>query len=226
MEDQNNILQFPKPQPSTPTSTEKPRPKKKASVKSYVPLATTVCSLLAISLAAATSNSAFFAKSDDQKDLSSVVDARSVASVEQVLDRDASWEKSMAENLASVELRDVASVSVGHEASLDENLRYGVLERKYTILRDLKRNEVESIILQGAGSEPTMLRDRANFLGKYGKWMSERYSSSEFASKASEKDKNIESFTIYDSQHKAYATARFELDNMQRLLAFHFEPLL
>jgi hypothetical protein len=109
---------------------------------------------------------------------------------------------------------------------MDETVRYGVLERKYTILRDLKRNEVESIILQGTGSEPTMLRNRSEFLGKFGKWLSDRYSSADLSSsKSIDNEHKVESFTVYDASHKPFATAKFELDNYQRLLALHFEPL-
>src|SRR5207244_340076 len=102
------------------------------------------------------------------------------------------------DSLASTEVRDLASVSVGHEASLDEKVRFGVLERKYTVLRDLTRDEIESVTLQGQNVEPSVLTDRAQFLGKFGHWMSEKYSSSELNSTEVKKDRLLETFTIYD----------------------------
>jgi len=134
-------------------------------------------------------------------------------------------EKSVAESLASVEVRDLASISVGHEATLDEKIRYGILERKYTILHDLQRNEVEAITLQGSDTEPTFVSNRSEFMGKYGRWMSEKYGFSELKSSEVIQKIRVEFFTVFDSNHKPYATAKFELDSFQRLLAFHFEPL-
>lgn len=191
-------------------------------------MVTTVCSLAAISLAVGASNSTLFRSGEGQQELSSLADSRGIASIEEAAPlRDPAWEKSIADSLSSVELRDLASIAVGHEATLDEKVRYGVLERKYTILRDLKRNEVESVILQGAGTEPTMLRNRADFLGQFGKWMSDKYASAQLDSAQAviTKDRRIEYFTVYDASHKAYAKAKFELDNFQRLLSLTFERL-
>lgn len=233
MSDQSNIIQFPKPQQaptansSTPPQTPKKAPQKKKA-KFNAPLASTVCSMIAIVLATGASNSSIFKKNEGWVDVASVAgDSRGIASVDPMLPelRDAAWEKSIADSLASAEVRDLASVAVGHKASLDEQVRFGVLERKYTILRDLQRNEVESIILQGTGSEPSIVMNRAQFLGKFGRWISDKYSSSELKSAEVQKGNRVEAFTVFDTQHKAFATAKFELDNYQRLLSFRFEPL-
>lgn len=233
MSEQSNVIQFPKPQPApasgSPTPSQpvkKPSSKKKA--KFNASLATTVCSLMAIALATGVSNSSFFKKNEGWVEIASLsADNRGIASVEpnELEFRNAAWEKSVAESLASTDERDLASVAVGHEASEDEKVRFGVLERKYTILRDLKRNEVESITLQGTGSEPSMVLNRSAFLGRYGHWISDKYGFSELKSSETKQDHRYEEFTLFDSQHKAFATAKFELDNYQRLLSFHLEPL-
>lgn len=234
MSEQSNVIQFPKPQtaPASGSQTpptqpgKKPAPKKKA--KFNASLATTVCSMMAIALATGVSNTSFFKKHEGWIEVASMsADNRGIASVEpsELDSRNAAWEKSIAESLASTDVRDLASVALGHEASEDEKVRFGVLERKYTILRDLKRNEVESITLQGSGSEPSMVLNRSAFLGQYGHWISEKYGFSELKSAETKQDHRVEEFTLFDSQHKAYATARFELDHYQRLLSFHLEPL-
>lgn len=221
MKDQTNVIQFPKSQ-SAPTPAQRP-PAAKGKSKPAPSLWITAGSLFAIAIATGTTNLSLF----DRAGSTELASVRGIASVEQTLpeSRDAAWEKSIAESLASTEVRDLASVSVGHEASLDEKVRYGILERKYTILRDLQRNEIESIVLQGAESEPSMVSNRAEFLGKYGRWMSDKYGFSELKSSELVKDRRMESFTVFDSGHKAYAVAKFELDSFGRLLAFHFEPL-
>jgi hypothetical protein len=217
VKDQSNVIQFPKPQPQP--SASQPAPSKPVAKKRKwnSSLLLTGGSLFAIALATGVTNVAFLknVKSEDDRMIASAAPE----------ERNAAWEKSVAESLASADVREVASLSVGREASIDESLRYGALERKYTILRDLKRNEVESIILQGSGAEPSMVADRSEFLGKYGHWMSPKYSFAELKSSETIKDRRYESFAIYDTDHKAYAIARFELDNYQRLLAFHWKPL-
>lgn len=233
MSEQSNIIPFPKQQsPSlNPPPPSNSSPKKKSNrkkLKFNASLATTVCSLIAIALATGVSNTSFFQKHEGWVELSSLSpDDRSIASVEPSANetRNAAWEKSVAESLASTDVRDLASVSIGHEASEDEQVRFGVLERKYTILRDLQRNEVESITLQGSGSEPSMVLDRAGFLGQYGHWISDKYGFSKLKSTGMKQDHRVEEFTLFDTHHKAFATAQFELDNYQRLLSFHLQPL-
>jgi hypothetical protein len=232
MKNRSNVIPFPKAQQPTSNSGQTPPPPRKPTIKKKVTvnpsLAATVLSLFAIALAAGASNRSVFKQNEGWVDVASLsADDRGIASVEpSVTDiRDAAWEKSIAESLASAEVRDIASVSVGHEASLDEKVRFGVLERKYTILRDLKRNEVESITLQGSSSKPSFVMDRSQFLGQFGRWISEKYGTSELKSSEVKQDRRYEAFTIFDRKHTAYATAKFELDNYQRLLSFHLEPI-
>jgi hypothetical protein len=233
MKNQSNVIPFPKaqqPAPSAPNQTTPPpqKPVAKKKAKFNPSLASTVLSLFAIALAAGASNTSVFKKNEGWVDVASLAgENRGIASVDPSVSdiRDAAWEKSIAESLASAEVRDIASVQVGHEASLDEKVRFGVLERKYTILRDLKRNEVESIILQGSGSKPSFVMDRSQFLGQFGHWISDKYGAAELKSSETKEDRRFEAFTIFDKKHEAYATAKFELDNYQRLLSFHLEPL-
>jgi hypothetical protein len=226
MKDQTNIIQFPKPSPHPATASQTPNAGTFVVARKATPsLLVTVMSLLAIALATGATNSSTFRKTNEV-DLASTSGNRILASIDERAEvRDAVWEKSVAESLASKDEREVASISIGHEATQDETLRYGVLERKYTILRDLQRNEIESIILQGSGSEPSSISNRAEFLAKYGKWMSEKYAFSELKSSEPAKDRRHELFTVFDANRKAYAIAHFELDNYQRLLSFRFEPL-
>ena len=118
--DQTNIIQFPKPSSPAPglqpaASFERRRKKRRWNPS----LATTICSLIAITLATGTSNISFFTKLEGSAEMASMNSLRGVASIESLSEpRDAAWEKSVAESLASADVRDVASISVGHEASL------------------------------------------------------------------------------------------------------------
>lgn len=223
MKNQTNVIQFPKSQTPSPAPNRDvkpvPGPKAKPKQAKNSSLLFTAGSLFAIALATGVTNAAFLMNP-------SVVEERGLASAADTFDsRDAAWEKSVAESLASVEVREPASAAIGHKPNLDASVRYGALERKYTILRDLKRDEVESIVLQDKVSEPTLIKDRAEFLATYGKWVSGKYSFAELKSSEVNQGGRVESFALFDSKRRAYALVRFEMDSFQGLLALRLQPL-
>lgn len=243
----NNVIQFPgrkretdngkpeasaeAPVPSTPAKVAAGKPaapaKKKASKKT---LAGTV---LAIVLASGAVNKFVFetpVQSYDFVSDSRAVNSsagRGIASVEQFTwVRDAKWEKEMAENLASAQVRSLASTNIGRPATLEERLRWGTLEdAKYTITYKPDTRQIDSILLQGQSSDPSYILDRVKFLKEYGTLFEAQFESASLKSVESINEKTVESYTLFDKLHKATAEARFELDRHKRLISLKVEPV-
>src|SRR5579863_7289143 len=108
MKEPNNIIPF----PSAPVKPI-PSPRRRWNKS----LASTVFSMTVVVVAAGISDSAIFQ--------SRYPSERNIASSEDLI-RDAAWEKAIAESLASGDRRDMSSVWLGHDASTDEAVRYGV----------------------------------------------------------------------------------------------------
>src|ERR1700722_14829289 len=131
MKERTNVIQFPKspsgsPQTGSFQNQRPPEPPsgKKSSLKNRS-LTVTAVSMVAIAIATGTGNSTLFRRTAGTVDLPSVSVGRGIASGEPIQEqRNAAWEKSVAESLASAEIRDIASLGVGHEASMDEKVRF------------------------------------------------------------------------------------------------------
>lgn len=230
----SNVLQFPtwkrkeseaggqKPQ-GTPSSPE-PKAKKKRSSKKNV-----AGTVLAIILATGAVNRFAFQSSAQSADMASHAgsNGRAIASVGTgSYERDAEWEKNLAEKLASPQTRNIASVHVGRTATAEEKLRWGTLEEKYTITYKADRREIDTILLQGEGqSSPAYILNRDKFIKDYGTLLESEYASSKLKSVETVNDKTIESFTLFNKEQQAKSEVRFELDRHQRLLSLKVESI-
>jgi hypothetical protein len=222
----NNVIQFPGKKRETveqPTRPQSPPAKPAAQAKRPAKSKRTVGGVLAIGLLTAMVNHYAFAPvlTTDFSSQSS----RGIASVESGAElRDAAWEKMLAESLASSQIRTLATVGVGHEATAEEKLRWGTLEEKYTILYQPKAHVIDTITLQDSSSTPSYILDRENFMRTYGSLFAENFGSAKLKSVEVGHDKTIEDYTIFDHDQRPKGQARFELDMHKRLLSLKVQP--
>lgn len=218
----DNVIQFPgrrekivaKPMPNTPPP---PQPKPAASRKN---LAGGV--LAAMLLSVAVNHAAF--RSSESKDLASNSTGRGLASVGPTYKRNADWERNLAQKLASPHARDVASATVGRSATVEERLRWGTLEEKYTITFRPDVREITSILLQNeSGSTPSYVLNRDKFLNEYGSLLSDGFASAKLKSTQTVNERIIEAYTLYDKNAQPKGEAHFELDRHKRLLSLKVE---
>ncbi|MBX3022057.1 MAG: hypothetical protein KF799_10305 [Bdellovibrionales bacterium] len=235
----NNVIQFPglkrkesesvadhSTVPPVPTAkaAAAAKPKKRSSKKN---LAGTV---LAIILATGAVNRYAFQNSEATSSATMASNAtvgRGLASVNlhSSQQRDSAWEKELAESLASPVKRAVAAIQVGRPATIEEKLRWGTLEEKYTITFRQGAHEIDSILLQNAGSSaPSYILNRNKFLNDYGGLMAHGYTGAKLKSIQTVNDKTIEAYALYGQDEKPKAEARFELDQHKRLLSLKVEP--
>lgn len=238
----NNVIQFPgnrnkeaeKTTPETPAApaaepkaqTAK-KPAKKTSKKNIG------AGVLTIMLFTGAANKFVFGQGSNSTDLASKGDGRGIASVSALSElerfqwnRDAQWEKQVAERLASVTPRELASTNIGRSATKEEKLRWGTLEEKYTITYKGDDHKINSILLQDPSqTNPAYVLDRSKFLSEYGTLFEGEYSSSKLKSVETQNDKTVESYTIFDKDQKPKGEARFELDRHKRLISLKVEPV-
>jgi hypothetical protein len=223
------VIQFPgrKKDGETPESAAKPAAatppaapkKKKGSAKNLGATA------IAVMLGATAVNRYVYSGASNSADLSST--GRHIASVSGELDwkRDADWEKRLAESLASARAREVASLNIGRPATKEEKLRWGALEEKYTITYKTDRHEINGILLQDPATNPAYVLDRPKFLSEFGTLFEGSFADAKLKSVESSDDKTVESYTLYDKDHRARGEARFELDRHKRLISLKVEPV-
>ena len=231
----NNVIQFPgqkkkeaDEKATVPTAQAPSMPaaqNKKPSPKSKKTKAMTAGTVVAIMLATGAVNRFAFEKKTESLDASSLSSvSRTIASVEHAdWQRDASWEKNLAESLASAQERGVASTSIGHAATADEKLRWGTLEEKYTIVYKADVHNIETIVLQDTGTNPAYILDRNKFLHDYGQLLQDGYASAQLKSVEVSHDKTVESYTLFDKDKRPKSEAHFELDIHKRLLSLKVE---
>ena len=239
----NNVIQFPgrkkeaevKPETALPPATPEnavehaiQKVKRKASKKT---LAGTV---LAVILATGAVNRYAFDNHTQSMDFTSFnTEAvsnpnvqRAIASIEKFsYSRDSKWEKQLAEQLASSHVRDIASAHIGRAATMEEKLRWGTLEEKYTITYQAENHRIHSIFLQDEAADPAYILDRAKFLKDYGPLFESDFNSAKLKSVESNNEKTVEAYTLFDKQNRATGEARFELDRHKRLLSLKVEPV-
>lgn len=223
----NNVIQFPgrkkeaeaKPDNAAPTAKAK-----KTSKKSKKNMGATVVAITLMTIAV---NKYTFETKAQSADLASnSAGGRTIASVERVnWPRDAQWEKQLAEKLASANVRTVASTGIGRAATKEEQLRWGILEEKYTILYNGDERKINAITLQDSISSPAYILDRNKFLREYGHLFEGSFESAKLKSVETSDDKTVEHYTIYDKDNQPKGEARFELDRHKRLLSLKVEPI-
>jgi hypothetical protein len=228
----DNVIQFPgKGKPASETKAEgvKPavpsqpskapqKPRKttgpKSGKKSGLAIATIAMLCFAVNYVTLENNST------EQVSLSS--SSRGLASVGGSMQRDAAWEKDMSERLAKSTTRDIASIQ-GRSASIEEKLRWGTLEEKYTITFRQEAREIASVTLQGDYSSPSYVLNREEFLSDYGSLLKSGYATARLKSVETVADRTIESYTLFDKQEQPQGEVRFELDRHKRLLSLRVE---
>ncbi len=225
----NNLLQFPKKKEAghtTPPLAPIDAPKKEqVAPKSKKSKSTLAGAVLAIILATGASNRYAFQAHGQSGSTSASSASRAIASVERVnWSRDAHWEKQLAESLASSQVREIASIGIGHDATLDEKLRWGTLEQKYTIVYRPEASLIQTIELQDVTTSPSYVLDRGEFLSQYGRLLATNFKSAKLKSVEMSHDKTIELYTIYDKDQRPKGEAHFELDKHKRLLSLKVEP--
>lgn len=234
----NNVIQFPgkkaedkapvTPEAVTPSnSTPPPLPKKPRAKKSNAVMAGLV---LAIAMGTGAVNRYAFNSSVNSSDMSSVASSangRTIASVNhRSWNRDASWEKQLAERLAKPQNREIASLArLGHAASKEEKLRWGTLEEKYTILYRDEVHTINSISLQDPTATPSYVLDRAKFLQDFGYLMEDNFHSAKLTTVENKDGKTLEAYILMDKDQRPMGSARFELDQYKRLLSLKVEPI-
>jgi hypothetical protein len=224
----NNILQFPKrkkdAQVPPPVNQEKPKTDPSPKKGSKKAMAAT---FLAISLLTVAVNKNTFEKTSvGNIDLASNAssEGRKIASV-QSISRDADWEMNLSNRLASAQIREIASAGIGRAATIDEKLRWGILEEKYTITYSSDERRINTILLQDPVSSPSYIRDRSKFLAEYGRLFENKFNTAKLKSVEKSDDKTVEIHTLFDKENKAKGEARFELDRHKRLISLKVEPV-
>lgn len=234
----NNVIQFPGRRQDSKPSEVLPEAKAAAEVskprKAKASKKTVSSTVLAIALLTAAVNNFAFNASDVQvtelasvsaENINSPAVQRKLASIERVATvRDAKWEKQLAERLASDKNRVPASTHIGRPATMEEKLRWGTLEEKYTITYLPELSQINSIILQDQSVAPSYVLDRIKFLKDYGPLFQSGYETAKLKSVESSEDKTVESYTLFDNNNRARGEARFELDRHKRLLSLKVEP--
>lgn len=223
----NNVIQFPgnkkKETEVSPSAGQAPsnaavHTAKKPAAKNRKAKAVTVGSVLAIMLMTGAVNRYAFNSHVHSLDSSSNI--RSIASVGRMeWKRDAAWERNLAESLASAQVREPASTSLGHAATVEERLRFGALEEKYTIVYKPDVHNIETITLQDTNTNPAYVLDRKKFLHDYGTLLQGDYASATLKSVQVDHDRTVESYTLFDKDQRPKAEAQFELDVHKRLLS-------
>ena len=232
-DNKNNILQFParkKEAENPPAATVNPTAEKpkKAAAAAKGSKKTVAGSVLAIMLVTVAVNKYTF-QSVNQSEMASNggagVAGRQIASVDHAFVRDAQWEKQLANRLASTQARAVASSTVGRNATIEEKLRWGILEEKYTITYSAGENQINTILLQDPVAKPSYILDRPKFLNEYGSLFESNYNTAKLKSVQKSEDKTVESYTLFDKENKPKGEARFELDRHKRLISLKVEPV-
>lgn len=140
-------------------------------------------------------------------------------------ERDAAWEKRLAESLARSKTRDIASSAIGRPATAEEKLRWGVLGNKYTILYENSADRIQSISLQNKEFSPSYLRDREEFLQRFGELFVGDVASTELSSVERTSEMTIELYKVYGKNGQLNREVRFELDRYDRLLSLKVQPI-
>jgi hypothetical protein len=231
-----NVIQFPGAKKEgqgtaingAPVHTPPPAPPVLPKGKSQLILGACI---LAVAMISAAVNQKVF-NSSESADLASLSaqqlrpGVRSIASVgTRSWNRDADWEKRLAENLAQMPARDLASAQIGHAATVEEKLRWGILEEKYTIVYRPEMHTIDSILLQDPSEAPAYILDRMKFLKDFGPLLDNGVESARLDSVISDAGKTVEAYTLFDKDQRPTASAHFELDRYHRLLSLKVEQI-
>lgn len=220
-----NVIQFPSPKkPGYEPAAQAPLPpaKKPSALAVGGGIAAVILMTVAVNKYTFDSGTGV----SEMASLNATTSGRKIASVQAARwSRDAQWEKRLADRLASAQVRQIASTQVGREATKQEQLRWGILEEKYTIVYSPENKSIHSIVLQDPLTQPSYILNRDLFLNKFGELFESDFSGAKLKSVEKGEDKTIESYTLFNKEKKATGEARFELDRHKRLLSLKVEPI-
>lgn len=231
---QDNVIQFPgrkkeaekNDSPATPKnqSTPPPAPKPEKDKKTMAAGVLAVL-LMTVAVNRYTFDAAIIHKTD-MASFAQTANGRAIASLDRASwNRDAAWEKRLAEKLASPQVRSTASLGIGRSATKEEKLRWGILEEKYTINYTADDHKINSILLQDTISSPAYILDRSKFLKEYGHLFQNAFETAKLKSTEKSSDKTVENYTLFDKENRPKGEARFELDRHKRLISLKVEPV-
>ncbi len=225
----NNVLQFPgkrkEEEVAQPVAQGAPHSNSLAFTSRILSNKLIAGAVLAVMVASAAVNNfvyrSAYLRSEDLASNSQESMNRMIASVEKFKwERDAAWEKDLAERLASSHIRSLASTNIGRAATQEEKLRWGVLEEKYTITyRSDSSDQIGSILLQGDKNEPAYVLDREKFLSDFGHLFEANFDFAQLKSVEKSEQNIIESYTLFGKDSQPKGEVRFELDRHKRLLS-------
>jgi len=224
----SNVLRFPGRKGSQPGEG---RPTTESIAKASTPVTgrrNAQMALVAIALMAVAVNRFAFDRAEQSVSLSSSSPGgRALASVENLrANRDSKWEMAMSERLASERSRSPASMGIGRHPTKEEELRYGILEQKYTIQFHPTLGSIQTITLQGDSVDPSYLRNRPEFLENFGNLLDRSYESAKLKSVERLQDnRTVEAYTLFNADKKAVVETQFEFDRFERLLSIKVLPI-
>lgn len=136
--------------------------------------------ILILALSLFTFNLKFSSSDVNSANLASLSQGRGLASVQSVSKDDLSAQLNFARQLASMELQESGSSSVGRKPSSYDQVRHGVLANKgYIFKRDLENGNLVSIQLQADENNPAYMLDPESFIEEYGDWLNSDFLSVE-----------------------------------------------
>lgn len=186
--------------------------------------------VLSILLATMATNQSVFRSTPNQSlALSSVTPSsgkmnRDIASVP-AFQRPSQWERSVADNLASADVRGPASFNIGREVTAEEKLHFGALNGIYSLEFSTDTHLLRKIVLQDQESNPTYLSS-SEFFRDFGLLVNPRFKSALLVGVPSRfQDKIYENYRVFDIDNRPVSEATFERDRHGRLLSMEITAL-
>ena len=170
--------------------------------------------LLAIALATVAVNRYAYRGGEMKTDSGS----RAVASVHEHLERDAAWEKSLAERLSQPGAVSAAA-QLGRKATRGEELRFGTLEDRYVIdwtpgrtIRNIKLGQAEPVALDGL-----------RLVTQYGSLFDQNFAAAR--PKSGEGAGATETYELLNADGQVLSRATFAYDAERRLISVENTPV-
>lgn len=210
-----NIIQFPG-QKGPASQNEKAvstKPERKFSPRQWL----IAGSLLSVILASVATNRMTF-KDVESLEMSST-GGRGLASVGRSMHRNTTWEKSLAESLASADVRGPASFNIGREVTMEDSLRHGKFEN-YSMSFTGAGHELRSIEWQGDKNVVYMTPEE--FFRDYGQLVNKRFKEARVTGEpqVNEKGQIVESYMIIDVDNRPVQEVKVGTDRHGRFFSF------
>lgn len=213
----DNVIHFPGRKPEAPSAPEAPqsrdpKPRWNSTVKGMALIAAVVTFS---SFANRWTGSSQTDLASSGRSLASVAGDRSIEPSE----RDSNWERSLAKDLASRDRRELASLRVGRNPSLEDKLRFSYLSQGYSVsMKDGKLSEIywpanqpkDGLVFLGSGSD---------FLYQNRELMPVNFRSAIAAGVSVSGEGQFEKFHLIGDDNQKVAEVVYGLDKFGHLLA-------